>query len=209
MTLNAVEQTIRNLGAVAGLAALVIAVTAVLLSVRKPAAREEAGARLALRPTNLLVATVVFLTIGVLLWHPVPVDLSPWPRVALLLTGSLLFFGGVALYLLGMRSLGEMFAPSVSFGVRLQAAHCLVMTGPYAHVRHPMYLGVMATALGTFLLDRTWGSLLFAAGMFGLVIRARREERVLAEEFPVEWAAYASRVRAWRPRLRVGRDGGT
>jgi protein-S-isoprenylcysteine O-methyltransferase Ste14 len=203
MTLDAVEQTIRTLGAVAGLATLTIAVTAMLLSVRRPAAREEAGARRALRPANLLVGTIAFVAIGVLLWHRIPVDLRSWARVALLLTGAPLFFGGLALYLLGMRSLGNMFAPSTGFGVRLQAVHRLVTTGAYARIRHPMYLSVIATALGTFFLYRTWASLLFAVGMFGLVIRARREERVLAEEFPVEWAAYTSRVPAWWPRLRT------
>jgi len=209
MTLDVVDRAMRNLGAVVGLGILAIAVMAMLLSVRRPAAREEAVARRVLGPPVLVVSTVLFLAIGALLWRPIPVDLSPWPRAALLLIGSLLFFGGLMLYLMGMRSLGEMFAPSTGFGVRLQAAHRLVTTGPYAYVRHPMYLGVIATALGTFFLYRTWASLLFAAAMFGLIVRARREERMLAEEFPDEWAVYASRVPAWLPRLRIRRKGDT
>jgi protein-S-isoprenylcysteine O-methyltransferase Ste14 len=64
-----------------------------------------------------------------------------------------------------------------------------------------MYLAVIAAGMGGCLLYRTWAALAFAVIMLGLVIRARREEKVLAETFGPEWTAYASRVPAWFPRL--------
>ena len=69
-------------------------------------------------------------------------------------------------------------------------------------MRHPMYLAVMIAALGSLLLYRTWAALAFAVLMLGLVVRARREERVLAQEFGQEWQEYAARVPAWLPRMR-------
>jgi protein-S-isoprenylcysteine O-methyltransferase Ste14 len=101
-----------------------------------------------------------------------------------------------------------MFGPSSGFGVRLHATHQLVTTGAYAHVRHPMYLAVIATAMGSLLLYRTWATLGFAIIMFGLAVRARREESVLAQEFGPEWEAYASQVPRWLPRLRRRRRSG-
>ena len=201
MLLDPIEQWIRSLGAIAGLATLAYAIVRMFKSFRQPGGREERGARLALRPPLLLAATILFVWVGALLWSPLPMQAQSWLRVILLSVGVLLFFGGLALYLWGMRSLGRLFGPSSGFGVRLQATHRLVTTGPYAHVRHPMYLAVFAAAIGSLLLYRTWATLGFAIIMFGLVVRARREESLLAQEFGAEWEAYASQVPPWLPRL--------
>ncbi len=203
-----VEQWIRSIGGIAGLATLAYAILGMMRSLRRPHGREEAGARFALRPAVLLGATLLFVLGVVLLWRPLPMQVQPWLRVLLLSVGGFLFFGGLGLYLWGMRSLGPMFGPSSGFGVRLQAMHRLITTGPYAHVRHPMYLAVNAAAMGCFLLYRTWAALGFAIVMLGLVVRAHREERVLAQEFGPEWETYVSQVPPWLPHLRRRRKGG-
>ncbi len=71
-----------------------------------------------------------------------------------------------------------------------------------------MYLGVVSTAIGSLLLYRTWTSLGFVIIVFGLAVRARREESVLAQEFGTEWEAYASHVPPWLPRLGGRKEGG-
>ena len=205
---DAPEQVIEVLGAFAGSATLAYALLRMFRSLRQPSGREEAGARFALRAPVLLVATILFVGVGVLLWRPLPIHPQSWLRVVLLSIGAPLFFGGLALYLWGIRSLAQMFGPSSGFGVRLHAKHRLVTAGPYAHVRHPMYVGVISTAIGSLLLYRTWTSLGFAIIMFGLAVRARREEGVLAQEFGNEWKAYASQVPPWLPRLRWRKEGG-
>ncbi len=202
MTVDAIERWTRSLGAIAGLGTLLYAVAGMFASLQRPRGREEHGAPVVLRAPLLALATILFVWIGALLWHSLPLQVPPWLRVLLLCVGAFLFYGGLALYVWGMRSLGAMFGPSSGFAVRLYAGHRLVTTGPYAHVRHPMYLAVMAAAMGSLLLYRTWATLGFAAIMFGLVVRARREERVLAQEFGPEWQTYASQVPAWLPRLR-------
>jgi protein-S-isoprenylcysteine O-methyltransferase Ste14 len=202
-TLDTIEQWLRSLGAVAGLATLAAALVAMFKSLRQPAGREERGARFALRIPVLLPATILFLAVGALLWRDLPLHLPSWLRVVLLLAGALLFFGGLVLYLWGLRSLGRMFGPSSGFGVRLHASHRLVTAGPYAHVRHPMYLAAIGVGIGSLFLYRTWTALCFAVIMLGLVVRARREEKVLADEFGLEWKAYAARVPAWFPWLRA------
>jgi protein-S-isoprenylcysteine O-methyltransferase Ste14 len=65
-------------------------------------------------------------------------------------------------------------------------------------VRNPMYVGIIAATLGGLLIYRTW-SLVFALTFFGLVIRARREEQVLAAEFGQQWADYCQQVPGWIP----------
>lgn len=208
MGLDSAEKIIRAVGAVAALGTLAIAVLAMLRSLRQPPSVEEGGAHHLLRPWLLLLATAAFVGAGALLWFPIPMDVEPWLRTVLLVVSSLLLFGGLALYLIGLRSLGAMFAPSSGFGVRLQRPRQLVTTGPYAYVRHPMYLAVIASSFGILLLHRTWAGVFLAVTMLGLVVRARREERVLANTCGQEWEAYAARVPAWVPRVH-SRDAGT
>ena len=45
------------------------------------------------------------------------------------------------------------------------------------------------------------GTVVFAVTMFGLVVRGRRADPVLASESGDEWSAYAARVPGWVPRL--------
>jgi protein-S-isoprenylcysteine O-methyltransferase Ste14 len=71
-----------------------------------------------------------------------------------------------------------------------------------------MYLAVITSSLGVLFLYRTWAGAILAITMLGLIFRARREERILANAFGLEWQAYATRVPAWLPRL-CPREGGT
>lgn len=196
-----IEQGARWLGALLGLGTLSIAVVSMLRALRRPVGREEPGARLALRAPILVAATLAFVALAAWLWRPLPCTLPTAWRTLLLILGCVLLVGGCLLYLWGLRTLGTMFAPSSGFGVRLHAGHRLIVSGPYAFVRHPMYLAVVLAAWGSLLLYQTWASLGFAVMMLGLVVRARREERVLEDEFVDRWREYAGRVPGWIPRL--------
>jgi len=198
--LTVIEAWVERLGAILGLGTLAFAVVSMLVAAgRRPAREVGAGARY-IRWPILLAATVLFLGAGVALWRPLPIDLaSPW-RLAALLLGMFVFLLGLSLYLWGLVTLGRMFAPSSGFGVRLQAERRLVTGGPFRLVRHPMYLAVILTFSGGLLVYRTWTMLIFAVGMFGLVVRARREEALLLAEFGDAWSAWARDVPAWVPR---------
>jgi protein-S-isoprenylcysteine O-methyltransferase Ste14 len=80
----------------------------------------------------------------------------------------------------------------VAFSVRPEARE-LVMTGFYAKLRHPIYVfGTMAFLL-VLLALQGWQALAIWAILIPVqVIRARREERVLAEAFGADYEAYRS-----------------
>jgi protein-S-isoprenylcysteine O-methyltransferase Ste14 len=78
----------------------------------------------------------------------------------------------------------------------------LVTNGPFAIVRHPMYLGLITAALGSLLLYRTWTALAYALFAPFVLMRARREELALGAEFGEEWQVYCRRVPALLPRFR-------
>jgi protein-S-isoprenylcysteine O-methyltransferase Ste14 len=65
-----------------------------------------------------------------------------------------------------------------------------------------MYTGLFLAALGSLLIYSTWTTLLFACFAPMLILRSRREEIALAEEFGEVWQAYCRRVPAFFPKLR-------
>jgi len=64
-------------------------------------------------------------------------------------------------------------------------------------------LGILAYAsLGSLLLYSTWTTLYFASFAPLIFFRARREEKVLVEEFGEQWREYCKRIHAFIPCLR-------
>ncbi|MGX1324112.1 protein-S-isoprenylcysteine O-methyltransferase Ste14 [Bradyrhizobium sp. USDA 377] len=81
--------------------------------------------------------------------------------------------------------------------VKLQAerAQHVISTGPYAHVRHPMYSGMILFFAGLPLALGSWWGLAMAPLFLALfVVRIGIEERTLREGLP-GYADYAARVR--------------
>ena len=83
-----------------------------------------------------------------------------------------------------------------SGNVVVKEAHVIIDHGPYRFVRHPIYSGVLLMLLGTALVSgRLVGLLLFVVAFACLIVKARLEERLLSEHFPVEYASYKARVK--------------
>jgi protein-S-isoprenylcysteine O-methyltransferase Ste14 len=60
----------------------------------------------------------------------------------------------------------------------------------------------MLVAVGALLIFRTWAMVIYTPSAFSIILRARREEELLAKEFGNAWTNYSDRVPAWIPRLR-------
>jgi protein-S-isoprenylcysteine O-methyltransferase Ste14 len=144
---------------------------------------------------RIALAGLVGLAALILLWRPLPLRLSRPMRAVALVLGSVLYVVGFGSVIWGRMALGEMYNISTEAGAELYAHHRLVTSGPFALVRHPMYVGVVIQFLGGVLLYRTWSAvLLLAAEVITDLGRARREEQALAAEFGQQWQAYAQRV---------------
>jgi protein-S-isoprenylcysteine O-methyltransferase Ste14 len=97
---------------------------------------------------------------------------------------------------------------------RLRADH-LFTTGPYAVMRHPLYLGNALIVLGLLcIVNEPWAWGLVAGGFLGstlLILRA--EEALLSERFGAAWTSWAAQVplvsldpRRWRALAGVAFD---
>jgi protein-S-isoprenylcysteine O-methyltransferase Ste14 len=195
------ETFLKWLGACAGLGTLAYAIYNMLLAQTRASGMSSGSAKLMLRTPFLVIATVIFLVIGIILWEPLPLQPKWQLRLFALILGATIYFASLALYLWGLHSLGDNFNASSGFGIRLLQGHQLVIRGPYKYIRHPMYVAVILVGWGGLLLYLTWTMLGSAIMMFGLIYRAMREDQALAQEFGSDWEEYQNRVPGWIPRI--------
>jgi protein-S-isoprenylcysteine O-methyltransferase Ste14 len=97
------------------------------------------------------------------------------------------------------RTLGKQWA----LVARVVEGHELVMRGPYAVVRNPIYLAMLGMLIASGLASTRWPILAAALVIFqiGTAIRIRSEEKILREAFGVKFDEYARRVPAFLPRI--------
>ncbi len=109
--------------------------------------------------------------------------------------GLVLMVAGGCLLIGAIIQLGSGLTPSP----HPKEGAALVQTGPYALVRHPMYSGGLALALGWALWVQGWLTIVYVVAVFALLdVKSRREERWLAAKFPA-YTAYQHRVRKLIP----------
>ena len=95
-------------------------------------------------------------------------------------------------------TLGRNWSAEVTF----KQDHELIESGPYALVRHPIYTGLIAMALGTMInYGRAIGVAVFVGLCGALWWKARQEERIMMRHFPDAYADYRARVHAIVPFL--------
>lgn len=82
-----------------------------------------------------------------------------------------------------------------SSAVTRKEGHRIIDTGPYAIVRHPIYTGLLEACLVSAMARGTVPALVgLGAILLGVWIKARLEERFLAEELGPAYEAYRARV---------------
>lgn len=87
----------------------------------------------------------------------------------------------------------------------------LATNGPYAYVRHPLYVGNHLIMVGFCLASGLWWSFLgwIALGLFYYPQTIAHEDGKLARLFPGQWEEWAREVRALIPRFSPYRTGQT
>jgi protein-S-isoprenylcysteine O-methyltransferase Ste14 len=129
---------------------------------------------------------VVFMAAGFFLlnqenpsWGPLNRRFVP-DQLWLAWLGSALCAVGVLFAIWARRSIGRDWSAEV----QIKEGHQLIRSGPYAHIRHPIYTGLILATLGTALLIGEYRGLLAVLMFFvGFTRKARKEESFLAAEF--------------------------
>lgn len=184
----------------AALLALMVTGGAFILSVilaRSRAPGESGGTRSRLSSGGIALQAIGMFIVGFgdtrLIAHYGPLQIAAVSAV-LLCGGS-----AVLLFLTARRAMGANW----SLVARTRDDHELVTSGPFAHVRHPIYAGMalfliaLAVALGHEA-NLLAGLPLFVAGT---MIRVVEEERLLRAHFGAAYDVYAAQVARFVPKL--------
>ncbi|WP_375391095.1 methyltransferase family protein [uncultured Sphingomonas sp.] len=112
---------------------------------------------------------------------------------------TLLMAGCVALFVWAARTMGRNW----SIVARTRAGHALVEAGPFAFVRHPIYVAMALFMVGLAIAFGHTRQLLLAGPLFALGTwwRVRIEEALLRQQFGAEYDGYAARVKRFVPGL--------
>jgi protein-S-isoprenylcysteine O-methyltransferase Ste14 len=116
---------------------------------------------------------------------------------------ALLLLGAAALFRWSSTTMGRNW----SLVARTRADHELVTTGPFALVRHPIYVSMLFFLVALAVATGHYLQLLWAIPVFALGTRIRilEEEKLLRAAFGAAFDAYARRTGAFFPRVRRAR----
>lgn len=123
--------------------------------------------------------------------------ISSLDTTAVHVLGLVLAVGGIAATFRAQIAMGASWRIGVDPNERTE----LVMDGPFALVRNPIFAAMLPTALGLTLLVPSWVAIL---GLVGLVVALELQVRVVEEPYLLKahgraYAAYAARVGRFFP----------
>jgi protein-S-isoprenylcysteine O-methyltransferase Ste14 len=112
--------------------------------------------------------------------------------------GSAITLAGVLFAIWARQNLGKYWSGAVT----IKEGHQIIRTGPYSHIRHPIYTGMLIAIIGTALTVGEYRALLaFAIFLFGFVRKARKEEAFLAANFGDSFQEHRRRTGFFLPRV--------
>ena len=156
---------------------------------------EAAPVRVGLGISGLLGfggAIAYFISPQLMSWTMLPVPIwARWTGVALIVAGA-----AGAWWILS--TLGN----NVTRTAKTRAGATLVTSGPYALVRHPLYMNGALVFAALSLVSRSWWFVLWIVPALALLaVRTRTEEANLEARFGDAWRAYAARTGRFVPKL--------
>jgi len=176
-----------------GLLFCALVVSAMLRRPREKAARRNSTSRHGIILQNIgIFCTAIGPARPQLGW------LSP-PAIAAYMIILLLMSSAIGLFVWSSTWLGKNW----SLEARMLEDHQLVRTGPYAHVRHPIYFAMLLLLLSMALAFGHWLQLALAVPVFvvGTKMRTDAEEQLLEESFGDALRDYRSSTPAIIPRF--------
>jgi len=112
--------------------------------------------------------------------------------------GVALTVAGIAFAIWARWHLGENWSATVT----LKEGHELINTGPYRHIRHPIYTGMLLAFVGTALaLGESRALISVGIVLVAFYAKAKKEERFLAQEFGEKFREHSRRTGMFLPRF--------
>jgi protein-S-isoprenylcysteine O-methyltransferase Ste14 len=187
-----------------GLVALAIGFAvflAALIAARRRAAAGAAEVVARKAPISRLWIVVQALGVAIAAFGQIRAVLDPGsPRaIGEAIVVLALMLGTAALFGAASRAMGQNWA----LVARTRSDHTLVQDGPFAHVRHPIYVALFLFMVAIAVAYGHTRNLILAVPFFalGTWLRVMNEERLLRAQFGPDYDAYAARVKRFIPGL--------
>ena len=149
-----------------------------------------------LSAVGIALQTIAFFGIGFGRLH---VALPWWAPSSLICSMLVALLGGsaIVIFIAATKAMGRNW----SVVARTRSDHELVRTGPFAVVRHPIYLALFLYMLSFGIAFGHFGQLLLALPLYivGAIVRIGEEEKLLRAQFGDEHARYVREVPAFIP----------
>jgi len=105
---------------------------------------------------------------------------------------------GIGFAIWARRHLGENWSATVT----LKEGHELISSGPYRHIRHPIYTGMLLAFVGTALALGEYRALISVGiVLVAFYAKAKKEERFLAQEFGEKFREHSRRTGMFLPKF--------
>jgi len=158
--------------------------------------RDSGAKRSGLSTVGIALQGVGFGAVG---FGPIRIAVPWWAPSSIICSLLVALLGGsaVAIFVAATRTMGKNW----SIVARTRSDHELVTTGPFAVVRHPIYLALLLYLLGFGIAFGHFGQFVVAVPFYfaGTWIRIRVEETMLRTQFGDEHARYVRNVPAVIP----------
>ena len=185
-----------------GLAAIAVGFLIFVLALLGARLRAGRDAKMPVaRRKNASIIWIIVQGIGIAIagYGPIRVTLDPMSPKALVegFIALALMLGAVLLFHASSRTMGKNW----SLVARTREDHQLVQTGPFAFVRHPIYVALFFLMIAMAIAYGHTSNLLLAVPVYVIATwrRIRHEERLLREQFGAVYDAYAARVKRFVP----------
>ena len=140
-----------------------------------------------------LIAFLIFFAINPAWLRGLAVPFPDWLRWM----GAGLGVGSFSLYAWSQATLGKEWSPHL----QMRAQHHLVTAGPYAKIRHPIYLALLGFLAGIALITANWFFIgLLLVSIVVLALRIPKEELMMIEEFGEEYKTYMQETGSLLPK---------
>ena len=113
--------------------------------------------------------------------------------------GVVLTWSGVGLAIWARHHLAEYWSARIT----IKEDHQLIRSGPYSHLRHPIYSGLVLATIGSALVIDEWRCVLgVCLVLTGYCLKARKEETMLGRQFGDAFQEHRKHTGFLIPRLR-------
>src|SRR5277367_595227 len=147
---------------------------------------------------------IVFMAAGFFLlyqenpnWGPLNHRFVP-EKLSIAWLGAALCAAGILFAIWARHTIGKDWSAEV----QIKEGHELIRSGPYAHIRHPIYSGILLAVAGSALSIGEYRALIALAIMcIGFARKAKKEESFLAAQFGPAFAEHRRRTGFFLPRF--------